>query len=59
MIMAAIYLFYSAYFLSVDFASIYDLMSIAIAVIYVGVGFIFTRSNIQNKKKVRLYMDVL
>ena len=59
MIMAAVYLLYSAYFLSIDFDSIYDIMSVLIAVLYAGLALSFTISNIKNKRKIKSYLAVL
>ena len=48
MIMGAVYLLYSAYFLSVDFVSIYKIMSVVIAILYLGLAYSFTINNIKN-----------
>lgn len=49
MIMGAVYLLYSAYFLSVDFASIYMIMSIIISLLYLGLAYAFTLNNYKNR----------
>ena len=49
MIMGAVYLLYSAYFLSVDFASIYMIMSIIISLLYLGLAYVFTLNNYKNR----------
>jgi len=59
MIMGAVYLLYSAYFLSVDFASIYKIMSIIIAVLYVGLAYSFTVNNVKNTNKIASHMQML
>lgn len=59
MIMGAVYLLYSAYFLSVDFESIYRIMSIVISVLYLGLAYSFTRNNINNKKRLATHMQML
>lgn len=59
MIMGAVYLLYSAYFLSVDFASIYRVMSIVISILYLGLAYSFTQSNRKNKKRLAAHMLML
>ena len=59
MIMGAVYLLYSAYFLSVDFASIYRVMSIIIAIMYLGLAYTFTINNIKNTKRISAHMQML
>ena len=59
MIMGAVYLLYSAYFLSVDFASIYRIMSIVIAIMYLGLAFSYTANNRRNAKKIASHMEML
>lgn len=59
MIMGAVYLLYSAYFLSMDFSSIYRIMSITIAVLYLGFAYSFTANNIRNRKKIAAHMMML
>ena len=59
MIMGAVYLLYSAYFLSVDFASIYRIMSIIISVMYACLAYSFTVSNVKNVKKIKAHMMML
>ena len=56
MIMGAVYLLYSAYFLSVDFASIYEIMSVIIALLYLGLAYSFTTNNIKNTKRIWTHM---
>ena len=53
MIMGATYLLYSAYFLSTDFTSIFNIMSVVIALLYLGVGYTYTVNNFKNYKRVR------
>lgn len=57
--MAAVYLLYSAYFLSLDFDSIYDILTVIIAVLYAALALSFTISNIKNKRKIQSYLAVL
>ena len=56
MIMGAVYLLYSAYFLSQDFQSIYKIMSIIIAILYLGLAYSFTVNNVRNRKKIASHM---
>ena len=56
MIMGAVYLLYSAYFLSVDFASIYKIMSIIISLLYLGLAYSYTMNNVRNTKKIAVHM---
>ena len=56
MIMGAVYLLYSAYFLSVDFASIYKIMSIIISLLYLGLAYSYTINNLRNTKKIAAHM---
>ena len=59
MIMGAVYLLYSAYFLSVDFVSIYKIMSVTIAALYLGLSYSFTVNNVKNSKKIAAHMQML
>ena len=59
MIMGAVYLLYSAYFLSMDIAQIYTYMTIAIACLYVGLAYSFTVNNVKNRKKIAAHMMML
>ena len=59
MIMGAVYLLYSAYFLSVDFESIYNIMSIIIAILYLGLSYSFTVNNFKNGKRIKAHMQML
>jgi len=52
MIMGAVYLLYSAYFLSLDFDSIMRVMSIILAVLYLSVTYTFTANNNKNATKI-------
>ena len=56
MIMGATYLLYSAYFLSQDFDTIYNVMSIVIAMLYLTVSYTFTKNHTMNLKKVNNYL---
>ena len=56
MIMGAVYLLYSAYFLSVDFTSIYTIMSIIISLLYLGLAYAFTLNNYKNLKRISAHM---
>ena len=58
MIMGAVYLLYSAYFLSVDFKSIYKIMSIIISLLYAGLAYSFTVNNIKNQKRIKAHMQM-
>ena len=59
MIMGAVYLLYSAYFLSMDFASIYKIMSVTIAILYLGLAYKFTMNNWRNQKKIAGHMQMI
>ena len=59
MIMGAVYLLYSAYFLSVDFSSIYTIMSVIIALLYLGLAYAFTINNYKNRKRISAHMEML
>ena len=59
MIMGAVYLLYSAYFLSVGFASIYKIMSIIISLLYLGLAYSYTMNNLRNTKKIATHMMML
>jgi len=59
MIMGAVYLLYSAYFLSIDFTSIYRVMSVTISVLYLGLAYSFTVNNVRNRKKIAAHMQML
>ena len=59
MIMGAVYLLYSAYFLSVDFQSIYTIMSVIISVLYLGLAYAFTVNNYKNRKRISAHMQML
>ena len=50
--MGGMYLIYSAYFLSTGFDTIYLIISIVIALTYAGLGYTFTKSNLQCQKKI-------
>lgn len=56
MIMGATYLLYSAYFLSQDFDTIYNVMSIVIAILYLSVSYTFTKNHLMNLRKVNNYL---
>ena len=59
MIMGAVYLLYSAYFLSVDFQSIYTIMSVIISILYLGLAYAFTVNNLKNRKRIAAHMQML
>ena len=59
MIMGAVYLLYSAYFLSMDFTDIYRIMSVTIAILYLGLAYSFTVNNVRNRKKIAAHMQML
>ena len=44
MIMGGVYLAYSAYFLSIDFALVYTVMNIIMVILYIGLGVSYLRS---------------
>lgn len=58
MIMGATYLLYSAYFLSADFESIYNIMSIVIAILYLSLAYVFTSNHFKNLKRVNSYLNM-
>jgi len=59
MIMGDMYLLYSAYFLSVDFSSIYTIMSVIISILYLGLAYAFTLNNYKNRKRIAAHMTML
>lgn len=59
MIMGAVYLLYSAYFLSIDFPSIYRIMSVVISILYLGLAYTFTTNNIKNRKRLTTHIMML
>ena len=59
MIMGAVYLLYSAYFLSMDFDGIFRIMSITIATLYAALAYSFTINNVKNRKKIAGHMQML
>ncbi len=59
MIMGAVYLLYSAYFLSIDFSGIFRIMSITIATLYAALAYSFTTNNVKNRKKIAGHMQML
>lgn len=59
MIMGAVYLLYSAYFLSEEFATIYTIMSVIISLLYLGLAYSFTVNNFKNSKKITAHMQMV
>jgi len=43
----------------VDFASIYTIMSIIIAILYLGLAYAFTLNNYKNRKRISTHMEML
>lgn len=48
MIMGGVYLTYSAYFLSVDFYTIYVVMNCAMVLLYGGLGYVYGKNCLEN-----------
>ena len=59
MLMGGVYLLYSAYFLSMDFSTILEIMSIILSLMYLGLAYSFTMDNLKNRKKIRVHMDMV
>ena len=59
MLMGGCYLLYSAYFLSMDFSTILEIMSIVLSLMYLGLAYSFTMDNLKNRKKIRVHMDMV
>ena len=59
MLMGGVYLLYSAYFLSMDFSTILEIMSIVLSLMYLGLAYSFTMDNLKNRKKIRVHMDMV
>ena len=59
MLMGGVYLLYSAYFLSMDFSTILQIMSIVLSLMYLGLAYSFTMDNLKNRKKIRVHMDMV
>ena len=52
MIMGAVYLVYSAYFLSLEFKTIFMSMNFVLAFMYALLAFVYTRNNLASMKRV-------
>lgn len=59
MIMGAVYLVYSAYFLSLEFKTIFYTMNLVLALMYAMLGFTYTRNNVVNIKRVGTYLQII
>ena len=59
MIMGAVYLVYSAYFLSLEFQTIFMTMNFVLAFMYGCLGITYTRNNLGNMKKVVTYLQMI
>ena len=59
MIMGAVYLVYSAYFLSLEFETIFMTMNIVLALMYLCLGVTYTRNNVVNLKRVATYLQII
>lgn len=57
MIMGGVYLMYSAYFLSVDFYTIYIIMNTCMVLLYGGLGYVYAKNCMENYKSVSTYLD--
>lgn len=57
--MGAVYLLYSAYFLSLDFDSIMHIMSVILAVLYAAMTYSFTANNMKNGKKIEQHRQMI
>ena len=59
MIMGAVYLVYSAYFLSLEFETIFMTMNFVLAFMYACLAFTYTRNNLSNMKRVAQYLSMI
>ena len=59
MIMGAVYLVYSAYFLSLEFETIFMSMNFVLAFMYALLAFTYTRNNLANMKRVTQYIGII
>ena len=57
--MGAVYLVYSAYFLSLEFQTIFMTMNLILAFMYACLAFTYTRNNISNMKRVATYLGMI
>jgi uncharacterized membrane protein SirB2 len=57
MIMGGVYLAYSAYFLSLDFATIYLIMNVCLLVMYVVLGVTYLRNCWENMNICQKFID--
>lgn len=48
MIMGGVYLTYSAYFLSVDFVTIYIIMNLVMVTLYSGLAYVYAKNSLEN-----------
>jgi hypothetical protein len=48
MIMGGVYLMYSAFFLSIDFYTIFIIMNVCMVLLYAGLGYVYARNCIEN-----------
>ena len=58
MILGGVYLTYSAYFLSIDFYTVYMVMNFVMVVIYGGLGITFFRNCKENMNLCRSYFEM-
>ena len=59
MIMGAVYLVYSAYFLSLEFKTIFMSMNFVLAFMYALLAFVYTRNNLASMKRVYQYLGII
>lgn len=57
MIMGGVYLTYSAYFLSVDFSTIYAIMNTCMVLLYGGLGYVYAKNCLENYRTCSTYVD--
>lgn len=57
MIMGGVYLTYSAYFLSVDFETIYIIMNCVMVALYGGLAFVYAKNSLENISLCNSYIN--
>lgn len=57
MIMGGVYLTYSAYFLSVDFSTIYMIMNFVMVLVYGSLGYVYLSNARENIKLCNSYLN--
>jgi len=59
MIMGGVYLTYSAYFLSLDFSTIYTIMNVIMVLLYSGIGITYAKNCRDNIKRVQANLLIM